>query len=167
MTIDDFLLRVAEYWVVLSATRPRNRLTLNPELQNVPYVLVALWENRKAIAEGKRKALKYSPERNALQIESIALRTILAETGITRPFKVFYKLGAFAAGIKSFAGSPAHDQWQQGHVPDLTDVAQLVAFFEKREIPIEKNPPFVGTLVQGPVADGVTAIAFKGLTADD
>lgn len=164
MTIDNFFVQLAEYWVVLrSVQRNTNVHTSAPERENVAYVLRALWRARKSIAQGRYAPMLFIPEQQALVLESVALNN-LVENDVVRPFRMFYAKSVFWRRIRTFARGDVYERWREGVMPELKPVQNLILAFEAEGLPIAPAPLFKGTLVQGPIRDGATVIGFKNLS---
>lgn len=159
MPLEEFLLRVCQYWIAACASPVRGQFQ-RPADQKVVKLLCQIWKEKELIAADRLPFLTYFPEHRAIQIKSKGLDEWAS---VKRPFRLFYEENPFHRTIRSFArDKKRYEKWStESKIQHIESVESVIEHFEAAGISVSRNPQFVGTLVQGFTDIGTTVFGFK------
>lgn len=161
---EAFLLRLAQYWAVVCATRTDRLAGKDPADQRTTTVILRLYRYRQEIARRALAGVEYTPETTSLRIRGKAFEESIGK-GLKRPFKIFSQDEPFVRSIKTFARSKALAAWRKGIAPDLDRVGKLLERFQREAgINLSDDLRYMGVLVATKVRDGEVTIAFESLS---
>src|SRR3954451_12981643 len=159
----EFLLRLAQYWAVVCATRKDRLRKKDPAAQAATTVILRLWQHRDEIANGTMDGVTYSSGTSSLQIRAADFEQSIGK-GLKRPFRIFSEGRQFLRSIRTFARNKPLQDWRTGASPSLDRAAKLLDRFQKEGgVDLGTDLKYIGVLTANKKRSGEVNLAFARL----